>query len=296
MYLANSSGLETRISSYLSSSGSQPHLGNSSPAVSYSKLESKANEPQIGYNAGIETINLDKPIEIISGFSKTSGRYEKAKDYRTTGQGYLAGAYSSAYTGLIPQTVERFNPSSFLSDKRVPVQFVGSAGEIRDLITEAFMKTTGMYFPPDITVRVCDEKTMKKFNRNWMPNINGFCFNRKGRGISEVFVLKGELDRVMLTIGHEIGHCLSRCLEDPKAEEAKAFAFSIAWAKKIKEFNIGNLAMNIKMNPEINGLHDVALGFVLRMMKKGEGALDIYRKLVIKELSMEGKDDIPVSC
>jgi len=46
------------------------------------------------------------------------------------------------------------------------------------------------------------------------------------------------------------------------------------------------------MNPAKNGLHDVALAFVFNTMKKGEDALDIYRKLVKKELSMEEKDGL----
>lgn len=289
MYQTNS-GLESMVN--YSSLSSRNY--SSKPSISYSKLEMEAAPELIPQEYSAEIVNLDKPIEVLR---QTINYDNSKKDYLQNKGKYLSGGYSSStYTKkFIPKTVEKFNPNSFLSDKRPPTQFIGEANEIKDLISQAFMKTTGLYFPSDIVVRVCTPETMKIFNRDWDKSITGFCFNRKGFGMSEIFVLQGELDRVMLTVGHEIGHCLSKQLENPRDEEAKAFAFSLAWAEKIKEHNIGDLAMNINLRPAKNGVHDVALAFVLDTMEKGERALDIYRKLVINKLSMEGANELCIS-
>ena len=104
----------------------------------------------------------------------------------------------------------------------------------------------------------------KKFTLN--PGVRGLSINRKAEGlISDIFVLEDELDRVMLTIGHEIGHVLTTSLRDKRDEEAKAFAFELAWLQTIHKFNILGLkeCMNINMlNPAVNGLHNTALGLV----------------------------------
>jgi len=291
MYNLNNSGLESRL--YSSSS---PNLSYSrEPTISYSKLEIAASPEIIQQDyRQVEIINMDKPLEIIreniAGYNKSLPSYLK-----NTGT-YSAGAQlNTNYTSnFIPKTVEVFNPNSLLNEKRTPTQFIGDTNEIKSLVSEAFMKTTGLYLPSNMTIRVCTPETMKKFHSKWDPSITGFCFNKNGFGTSEIFVLQGELDHVMLTIGHEIGHCLSKSLNDPRDEEAKAFAFSLAWAKKIKEHNIGNLAMNIDLNPAKNGIHDVALGFVFKLMKKGEEALDIYRKFAINKLRLGGENELSI--
>lgn len=292
MYISNHSGLEGRVNNYSPSSCSNSCYSGRSCSPTYSKLEVKASsETVIDYMQACTSgpINLDKPLEVMR--SAIHKAYSNGKQgYDSLRKGYSAGSYSgSSYNNkkFMPQIVEIFKPESFLSNKRHPVQFIGDAAEISSMISEAFTKTTGIYFPADIVIRVCSEEQMKEANKEWQPNVAGFCFNRKGFGISEIFVLRGDMDRVMLTIGHEIGHCLSMPLQDAKDEEAKAFAFSIAWALKIKEANIGGLAMNIDMNPAKNGIHDTALSFVAGMISKGEEALDIYRKLAKKEISME---------
>ena len=64
-------------------------------------------------------------------------------------------------------------------------------------------------------------------------------------------------------------------------EEAKAFAFSIAWMKTIKQHNIANLSTAIKLErPANNGIHNIALDFVLDLVNKGKGALDIHSDIV----------------
>jgi hypothetical protein len=190
---------------------------------------------------------------------------------------YNPKSYSS-YTSL-SNNDSKFNPDHFLAPDRPATQFIGSSAEIQPLIEEAFKKTTGMFFPNDISVKVCSKEEFMKMGV-WQEGLNGFCMNRKGFSFSQVFVLEGSLDRVMLTMGHEIGHCLSIPLSNKVDEEAKAFSFSMAFAKAIRDNDIGNLRMNVAQDPAKNGLHDIAFDFVLKLIRTGKDTLDIYKDLV----------------
>src|SRR3989338_535337 len=106
--------------------------------------------------------------------------------------------------------------------------------------------------------------------------ILGFSVNENNK---KIFVRENNLDVLMLVIGHEIGHVLTETLPNKHDEEAKAFAFSIEWAKTIKQHNVANLGSSIKDNfdfqPARNGLHDVAFAFVDLMVKKGRKAMEL---------------------
>src|SRR3989338_4089818 len=94
-------------------------------------------------------------------------------------------------------------------------------------------------FPVDIVLSVLDEKQFRAIAPH--PGTVGLSINRKPHGLlSEIFVLNGSLGRVLLTIGHELGHALSLPLSSPHDEEAKAYAFSLAWMNVIKEHNIAS--------------------------------------------------------
>ncbi len=186
---------------------------------------------------------------------------------------------------------------NFLADVRTNI-FVGDAAEIKDIIYEAFEKTTGLKFPRDVLVNVVSEKKLKKVHSGlcgkWTEagkcgGIQGFAINRKEKGMmSEVFVKKGELAKTMLTLGHELGHVLTGKLRTALDEEAKAFAFSMAWMKAIKQENIGNLSTTIRLDmPAANGLHNKALEFVLKEAEKGKEAFDIYLELVRRMLEVD---------
>ena len=183
---------------------------------------------------------------------------------------------------------------NFLMPNRPKSVFVGDAAEIKEFIEEAFTATMGREFPDDIIIHVVDEKTMKKahsmFREKWNNGIQGFAINRKNRGLmSEIFIKKGELDRIMLTVGHEIGHVLTIKKDDMLNEEAKAFAFSLAWMKSIKEKNIANLGTSISLNkPAMNGIHDIALDFVLDQRANGREALDIYYDIIAGLITIGG--------
>ena len=160
------------------------------------------------------------------------------------------------------------------------------------LIKDAFEKTTGNKFPDNIIIRICDAEELKKkneeFGGTWSPGIQGFAIN-KNPGTSLIFVKETNLDALMLTIGHEIGHVLTERLPDARDEEAKAFAFELAWMNKIKEYNIANLANQFvaSITPANNGLHNVAFDFVLNMLRHGQKAIDVFTDLFTGETSIK---------
>ena len=118
------------------------------------------------------------------------------------------------------------------------------------------------------------KKIHESFGGRWEDSIRGFSINNT----RQIFVKRSDLDKVMLVIGHEIGHVLSHSLPDKKNEEAKAFAFEIAWMKTIVEQNIANLKDNIAIDftPAKNGLHDISFNFVRKIISAGKRALDVY--------------------
>jgi len=188
-----------------------------------------------------------------------------------------------------PTNVEySFIPDDFLAPGRRK-RFIGDAEQIEEEIKEAFLKTTNFEFPPDIEITICDQPKFKKMISQ--PGVRGFSINKKETGqTSEIFVLNDDLAHVMLTIGHEIGHVISKPLNDKKLEEAKAFAFSKAWMKTIKEHNIAGLKNAITLeNPAQNGIHDIAHQFVNKQLKHSNESENGLGKL---ETSQNDKDPL----
>jgi len=175
---------------------------------------------------------------------------------------------------------EVFDPTALVTQ---PTQFMEDEKEILPYIEEAYSEVTGKKLPLNFSLKLCDEDELKLafkfFKGKWQNGIQGFCINRK-QGTSRVFVMKDELAKVMLTIGHEIGHLQTATLRGIE-EEAKAYAFSLEWMKKIKEKNIAGLS-NVFVNerPAENGLHNVAFEFVLNKMKSGMKAMEIFDRLI----------------
>lgn len=180
----------------------------------------------------------------------------KAKDYCVLGQ-FLTHAY--------------------------PTEFVNDAKLIEAPVREAFKATTGKELPRNIVIRLCDESELKKAHQSrngvWSHGIHGFSINRGLKGTSEVFVKKGFMDEVMVTLGHELGHVISPSLQDARDEEAKAFAFSSAWMRIIVDNNIAGLTNAINPSPAKNGVHDVGFDFVQEELKKGVSAFDVFMAL-----------------
>lgn len=197
------------------------------------------------------------------------------------------GAYMSAQTQS-----ENFIASNFLTSNST-ARFVGSAAEIQDDIKQAFKTTTGEDLPDDIQITVLDNAEFTKVHLEHAgassDGVQGFSLNSNGQGTNQVFVRANPLDRLMLTIGHEIGHVLTPTLQDQHDEEAKAFAFSLAWMNAIKEDNIAGIGSNVLPEPAENGLHDKAFSFVQWLVDSGTRAWDAFLQLARGEVTIQRK-------
>ncbi|MEM4247129.1 MAG: hypothetical protein QXR48_01255 [Candidatus Woesearchaeota archaeon] len=197
-----------------------------------------------------------------------------------------------SFNAYIPKSARgtylAFNTPQYFTAERFLIpgstaRFVGNAAEIEEYIMEAFKATTGEELPNDIIITVLNEKELKKAHKayfgKWHPGVQGFSLNANGKGTSEVFAKADQLDRLMLTIGHEIGHVLTHTLKNAHDEEAKAFAFSLAWMNAIRKNNIAGIGSNILPNPASNGLHNIAFDFVQRIIKAGTTAWETFLQL-----------------
>ena len=233
-------------------------------------------------------IDLDRKPELIRSFEgkkyEGSASEEKGYESRKPDDSYKARG-SRSYV---------FSPDIFLAEDRPPSAFVKNFSEIKDIAEQAFLALTGKEFPRDIIVNVCSWEELVKeypqFADEGKNSVLGFAINRKHLSLpSIIFVKKDSLDRLLLTLGHEIGHVMTGQLPLKLDEEAKAFAFSIAWAETIRKENIGNLSKSIKTTvaPAENGLHDKALMFVLDKIKCGISAIEAFNEISSEKLSAE---------
>lgn len=254
----------------------------STPSSSYSSQNYSSLEQAVQYTPVMRS--SEEPAEIMQPEA-----FVEKKSYKGNVAMYTEGRY------LTNRTKEQayFAPDVFLND--TPTEFISSEDEeqgklILSLVEDAFEATTGKKIPKDLKIKVCSEEELKSFhkanNGKWNQGIRGFSINRRGFGTSEVFVKEDELARLMLTMGHEIGHVASLPMNDAVDEEAKAFAFSMAWMNSIKENNIGGLSTVINPRPANNGLHNVAFDFVLKLLEKGRNALEVYLELIRGEISI----------
>ncbi len=173
---------------------------------------------------------------------------------------------------------------SFLNPLRPSTPFIGAIDEISEYIVQCFTAVTGDSFPHDVSLRLCSTEELKNIHQelsgSWSHGIMGFSLNNP-RGMSEIFVKQDSFDRVMITIGHEIGHVISPTLPDKVMEEAKAFAFEMAWITALREHNIAGLgSCVIDTLPASNGIHDKAFWMVLENIKHGLGGLELFKKIV----------------
>jgi len=241
----------------------------------YNNIESHVqNVGQVNY-----VVNLDnRKVDFISPY--IGGEDRRSVGYAQRGSGYLLPDHSGS-TGYDNQGMyEETITQGLLKSKRPVTQFIEDSEDVRELVLDTFQTLTGQEFPDDIVVRVLGEEEMKKAHAVnggvWNPGIMGFALNRPG--ISTVVVRKNNLDALMLTLGHEIGHVLSERLGSDLDEEAKAFAFELAWVNCIVEKNIGGLGQNFDVDfvPAANGLHDRAFAFVQEKVRKGADALKVW--------------------
>ncbi len=228
-------------------------------------------------------LNLDnRKVEFISPYISDSSSRPQVS-YSEKPSAYLLPAPSGDYAASA-HAYENTITSGLLKSRRPHTQFVDSAEEIEGIVRHTFEKLTGKVFPDDIIVQVCDEEEMKKAHAShggrWNPGIMGFAINGHNHP-SSIFVRKNHLDALMLTVGHEIGHVVAPQLSDNLDEEAKAFAFELAWVKTIVENDIGGLADSFDpdFTPAANGLHDRAFAFVQDTVRKGKEAINVFLDL-----------------
>lgn len=238
----------------------------------YSSLESAIADYQPSINMSEE---FTKPVIDLTPITKQTYSNDK----------YSEGLYLQNKT----RQDYSFIPDTFLRD--IPTEFISSEDneEIKCFAEQAFKAVTGEELK-GIKINVLKENDFKQahesFGGRWNPGIRGFSVNKRGFGTSEVFVIEDELARLMLTLGHEIGHVNSLPMKESIDEEAKAFAFSMAWMKAVKENNIANLSSVINPKPAKNGLHNTAFEFVISLMEKGRKAIDVYLDLISGEVSI----------
>lgn len=261
-------------------------------------------EQMAGYQGSISTLETavrDYAPHRASSFSAVMpAAHCSGSDYgndhsNATQYGFHAGNYSSGY--LINSAREYFTPIMFLKTNRPASLFIGKSDDIKHYVMEAFEATAGMPLPDDITISIVTKDELRQkhdtFGGEWSEGIQGFAINRKGVSHSMIFVKENDLDQLLLVIGHEIGHCMSRTLPSKLDEEAKAFAFELAWMDALAERDIAGMkhAIDLDPRPANNGLHNVAFNFVKRLVKQGKKAMHLFQELVTRNIVV-GEQDV----
>ena len=243
----------------------------------YSRLESLAGSYQpasVSYSAQTFPMSSYHVTSLFRAVSYTSS------DHETPSVHALQVVYQTS-----THAEYHFIPDTFLKPGKGG-KFVGKAEEVREFVEEAFYHLVHQPFPEDIKISICDEREFRLLAPH--PSTIGLSLNRRQQGLlSEIFVLNDSLGRIMLTIGHELGHVLTATLDSKHDEEAKAYAFSLAWMNVIKEHDIAGLGDALMLeNPAQNGLHDVAFEFIHMLLKEGKTVVQIYQGLIQQTLSI----------
>ncbi|NQU78972.1 hypothetical protein HQ545_04350 [Candidatus Woesearchaeota archaeon] len=260
--------------------------GNVNHGIQHSIAAERTGDIKV-YNQSIDNrvqnnyvLNLDnRKVEFVSPYICDARR--EGSRYLEDRSGYLLPKPSCDYDSEISEYRSNVT-TGLLKRNRPATQFVEDAEEIEDIVRETFVKLTGQTFPDEIIVRVLNEKDLRKAHESnggkWSSGILGFAINGS---CPRVFVRKNHLDSLMLTVGHEIGHVMSPVLPDSLDEEAKAFAFELAWAKCIVDNDIGGMAHNFdtEFMPAENGLHDRAFAFVQDVVNKGKDSFKVFWEL-----------------
>jgi len=254
-----SNGLEYLVSGYVNQAYSISYLSKNTDDK-YTRI---SENPTIALQAYIPDVFMPK----------SESGYQNNKKYNSS--------YSSSHS---------FTPQIFLDSSRPKSRFVVDKSEIKGIAKETFELMMKEKLPQNISITILPVDEFKVAHSRfgaWSNGILGFSVNGKTK---KIFVRENHLDELIIVLGHEIGHVLTETLPNSHDEEAKAFAFSIGWAKAIKNHNIANLGLNIKaeldFQPARNGLHDIAFGFVDLMLRKGMEAVDLHRRLAKKYASI----------
>ena len=251
--------------SHTSHQGKLEYLAQSSASyiAPQNKFYSAAALTSSSYNDGMFIPSRDLPF-YSSSETKTS-----SSSYSLNHGNYLFS---------VPQMEDHFIPDNFLKPGKEGI-FVGQAEEVKEFVEDAFRHIFHKSFPNNVKISILDGQEFRKIAPQ--ESTVGLSINRGREGLlSEIFILNDSLGRVMLTIGHELGHVLTKTLSRHHDEEAKAYAFSLVWIDAIKKNNIANLSgAIITERPAENGLHNVAFHFVHRLISQGKEALETYTEL-----------------
>ena len=205
--------------------------------------------------------------------------YSGSSGYSTSGSSSYGGSsYGGKAEYAMPETPNFLQADIFLNENRPLTPLISQLGEVKEVIEQTFKLITGQDFPQeDIKIAICNEQEFRQIQPS--SNVLGISYNKYGKGTSEIYVIQDNMDRLLLTIGHEIGHILSPTLPNKQDEEAKAHAFSLAWMETIRDNNIAGLQPNIQPNPAHNGIHDVAFDYVKYLMTTGASSFDVFKTL-----------------
>ena len=267
--------------------------GDNSPRYSIAPVFS---QPTIAYNSpgvphGDSTLyahtsseKLDKAVknhhDQSSGMGLPSPRMP-AYVSESLPRGYVPNSARGTYV-TSPKPHSLFIANDFLAPGST-ARFVGDSEEVREFVQEAFQATTGDEMPQDIQITVLNDKEFIRAHLDYDATTNdgvqGFSLNANGAGVNKIFVRANPIDKLMLTIGHEIGHVLTQTLQNAHDEEAKAFAFSLAWMEAVKEHNIAGIGAHILPTPAENGLHDQAFAFVQKLVSTGINSWEAFLQL-----------------
>lgn len=270
---------------------SQPSYAASLPLGTFSTFQSDS------YHGRVHTLETLLPatqayeraaLHVSSRFqaSPVQGAIARNAHYDSTQFGYTlqANRASSPQYHTSPHHQEYHASVQFLNPHRPTTQFIGKGHDIRHYIHAAFEAVTGKKLPDDIVISVVSEKELHEKHRDFGsaagPGLQGFSINQPGQRI--VIAKENPLDELMLTIGHELGHVMAPTIPDAHDEEAKAFAFEMAWLDAITANDIAGLGASFitPSAPANNGLHNVAFAFVKDMLKSGKQALSLYSELI----------------
>ena len=193
--------------------------------------------------------------------------------------------HQEKYHFITIQPEYHFIPDNFLKPGKEGI-FVGKAEEVKEFIEETFEKIFDKPFPNNIKMSILNQEEFGKIAPS--PGTIGLSLNRGQEGLlSEIFILNDTLGRVMLTIGHELGHVLTKTLQSQHDEEAKAYAFSLLWMKVIQKHDIANLGDAIIAEcPAENGLHNLSFTFVHNLLDQGKEAEEIYEEIISQNLTL----------
>lgn len=259
-------------------------------------------------NEDCNKMNYSGSLDYIIGNSCIHGSYSSSLNYfskcikgysfRNEGALYESPAYKVRVGHHLYQnhrgyfssyTSHSFLPQAFLSPSRPRARFVDD-NKIKAIAGEAFELMMAAKLPEDISINILPFEEFKALHSRfgaWSSGILGFSINGNSK---KIFVRENRLDELMIVLGHEIGHVLTRTLPNRHDEEAKAFSFSIEWAKTIKKHNVADLGSSIKdeisFNPARNGLHDIAFAFVDFMVKNGRKAMLLHDDFVKRYISV----------